>query len=221
MVRRNWKFYSCVTVPWGENTTYPLGPHREALGLVKMQEANVAAGKHLLWLLWEGVGKVVWAGLGLANLNTFRGLGENGGCPWLSGLWSWLYSDMEYKNPIWKVLNFICCSGRGPEQSLGRTSKVDQDNAYKNYFTVIQVETSPGRPSWAAGRCYLSRKIGRTASSPSSQSYLAMVPTLLAQQKKKLGTASTYPSQWAGPTTGLWLHQTSSITSPSFTEAVL
>lgn len=78
--------------------------------------------------------------------------------------------------------------------------------------------TSPGRPSWVAGRCYLSRKIGRTASSPSLQSYLAVVLTLLAWQKKQLGTASTYPSQWAGPTAGPWLRLAASVTSPSFTE---
>lgn len=116
------------------------------------------------------------------------------------------------------MLDCICCSGRGTEQPLARTSKVDQNNTYTNYFTVIQMGTSPGRPSWVAGRCYLSRKIGRTASSPSLQSYLAMVPTLLAQQKKQLGTASIYPSQWAGPTTGPWLHMAASFTSPSFTE---
>lgn len=43
--------------------------------------------------------------------------------------------------------------------------------------------TFPGRPSWVAGRYYLSRKIERTASSPSLQSYLAMVPTTCSAEK--------------------------------------
>ena len=41
----------------GGNTKYPLGPHREALELVKIQGEKVAVGKHLLWLMWEGVAR--------------------------------------------------------------------------------------------------------------------------------------------------------------------
>lgn len=54
----------------------------EAPGSVSTEGVRGKYGQNpLLWFLWEGVGEAVWAGLGLAGLNSFSGFWDIGTVP--------------------------------------------------------------------------------------------------------------------------------------------
>lgn len=118
----------------GESTAFHTGPlHR------RMWVGHKTKGGR------KGKGDAKQAGLGLANLNNFRGLWSTGAVLGYlvpgPGQLVWLYSNSEYESLIREVvgnMDFISCSRRGINWTPSRSSKLGQGSIFRKlYYSMV------------------------------------------------------------------------------------